>query len=427
MTPQRESRHQGWFEVLIFTGLALALPAWLTPHDPFMHQADFAWPMLGPLLVALGYGFAEGLVSTLLLMAGQLLLLRSDSLVTLDTYPFATMVGYVLVTMIAGEFRDLWERTNEKQRLQLDYVQDRLDTFTRHYHLLRSSHDRLEQMLAGHGLSLRESLQALRGTLGRLQDRSLEKAARPILELFVEYGGLQSASLYGVENNRITGQALTSVGQVQGADAEDPMVKAMLEQGQLVSINQLSDRADQSRYQIAIPLADVRERIYAVLLVEQVQFFALRGSSLTLMSVMAGHVGDMLRHSLGNPVLGPADKARFLEQIKRCQREAKRYGIPAQLLKIQARQGSEEGYRVLEHVNATRRGLDIYLYDPDQLTLLLLMPLADDLEQAGFVTRVNSWAIERLGRSLDDLDIQVTEQLSLPVDFGAVEKLVGEP
>eukprot|EP00493_Phyllostaurus_siculus_P025961 UN26306 len=70
------------------------------------------------------------------------------------------MIGYLIVIMIAGEFRDVWERTNQQQSIELEYVTNRLETFTRQYHLINSSHDRIEQMLAGHTLSLRESLQA---------------------------------------------------------------------------------------------------------------------------------------------------------------------------------------------------------------------------------------------------------------------------
>ncbi|WP_417357049.1 PelD GGDEF domain-containing protein [Gallaecimonas pentaromativorans] len=411
---------QAWLEVLVFTALALAIPAWLRPSDPFWQHGDFAWPMLGPLLVALRYGFAKGLASVLLLVAGQLLLRRVDALVTAQDYPFGTMVGYALVAMVAGEFRDLWERTNEQQKLQLDYVRDRLDTFTRHYHLLRSSHDRLEQMLAGHALSLRESLQAVRSAIGQLQERRLDKAARAILGLFVEYGGLQSVSLYAVEDGDIIGEPLARVGQTQPANGKDPMVLAMFEQRELISVAQLQSRAEQSQYQIVIPLIDVNDRVYGVLLVEQIQFFTLREATLTLMAVMAGHVGDLLRHALANPVMGPDEKPYFHAQVLRAQREAKRYAIPAQLMKIRATEPSTQAERVLEHLNATRRGLDVYLYDAQSLTLLLLMPLADELDQAGFIGRINSWSVERLGKSLAELNIQVEEQRSLPVDEEAI-------
>ncbi|WP_406665401.1 PelD GGDEF domain-containing protein [Gallaecimonas sp. GXIMD1310] len=422
--PRQVSEAQSWFEVIVFTALALALPAWLRPDDPFWHHGDFSWPMLGPLLVALRYGFAKGLASVLVLIAMQLLLVRTESLSTFEQYPFSTMIGYVLVTMIAGEFRDLWDKTNEQQRLQLDYVRDRLETFTRHYHLLRTSHDRLEQMLAGHALSLRESLQAVRSAIGQLQDRSLEKVAQPILRLFVEYGGLQTAGLYAVNNGHLVKEPLAKVGQMGTPESQDPMLLAMLEEGQLFSVNQMMERAENSRYQVAIPLTDVNDQLYGVILVEQVQFFALREATLTLLAVMAGHVGDLLRHALANPVMGPDEMPYFQAQVKRAQREASRYGIPAQLLRVQASGENSLAIRVFEHLTATRRGLDIYLFDASQRSLLLLMPLADELDQAGFVSRVNTWCQERLGQDLQTLGIETTEHLALPADHDAVERLL---
>ena len=47
--------------------------------------------------------------------------------------------------MLVGEFRDIWDRRLERLDLANDYRQLRLDEFTRAHHLLRISHDRLEQ------------------------------------------------------------------------------------------------------------------------------------------------------------------------------------------------------------------------------------------------------------------------------------------
>ncbi|MGJ8675686.1 MAG: PelD GGDEF domain-containing protein, partial [Pseudoalteromonas sp.] len=199
--PREVPELQTWAEVIIFTTLALGLPVLFNAEDPFWTQGGFSWPVLGPLLVALRYGFSKGFISILTLLVGQLLLLQSDILAPQSEFNINAMIGYTIVIMIAGEFRDVWERTNQQQTIQLEYVSDRLEKFTRQYHLISSSHDRIEQMLAGHTLSLRESLQAVRASIGQLKERRLDSAAQVIINLFVEYGALEKAGLYKVENN----------------------------------------------------------------------------------------------------------------------------------------------------------------------------------------------------------------------------------
>ncbi|MEI8642047.1 PelD GGDEF domain-containing protein [Pseudoalteromonas sp. Hal099] len=339
-----------------------------------MTENGFSWPVLGPLLVALRYGFSKGFISILCLLAGQLLLSKSEVLAQPNEFNINAMIGYLIVIMIAGEFRDVWERTNQQQSIELEYVTNRLETFTRQYHLINSSHDRIEQMLAGHTLSLRESLQAVRAVIGQLTQRRLDSAANSILNLFVEYGSLEKAALYKVENHTIIEQPLASIGAMGELNREDPLIKAMFEERELVSVKEVKNKF--SQYHIAIPLVDINNTIYGVILVQSIQFFALKNTTLTLLAVMAGNIGDLLRHEITNPVMTPQETPYFVRQLRRANKEAKRYNIPSQLLKLKAMQTSEESRQLLEYLSEARRGLDIYLYDSQNHTLLLLMPMA---------------------------------------------------
>jgi len=424
LRPREVPELQIWAEVIIFTALALGLPILFNAEDPFWTEGGFSWPVLGPLLVALRYGFSKGFISILCLLIGQLLLLKVTILSAQSGFNINAMIGYIIVIMIAGEFRDVWERTNQKQSIELEYVTDRLETFTRQYHLISSSHDKIEQMLAGHTLSLRESLQAVRTSIGHLKERRLDSAAQKIIDLFVEYGMLEKAALYKVENDTILEPSLASIGQMGTPEANDPLVIAMFEEKELVSVKDEKASSGLSKYHIAIPLIDVNNTIYGAILVEKIQFFALKNTTLTLLAVMAGHIGDLLRHEITNPVMNKEESPYFISQVKRANKEAKRYNIPSQLLKIKAMSISDKSTQLMVYLNEARRGLDIYLYDNENQVLLLLMPLADELEKAGFIARMNTWCKERTGNTLAELDIVIEQQVSLPVSPDDIKRMV---
>ncbi|TMP11079.1 protein PelD [Pseudoalteromonas sp. S3178] len=424
LRPREVPELQIWAEVIIFTALALGLPILFNAEDPFWTEGGFSWPVLGPLLVALRYGFSKGFISILSLLVGQLLLLKVTILSAQSGFNINAMIGYIIVIMIAGEFRDVWERTNQKQSIELEYVTDRLETFTRQYHLISSSHDKIEQMLAGHTLSLRESLQAVRTSIGHLKERRLDSAAQKIIDLFVEYGLLEKAALYKVENDTILEPSLASIGQMGTPVANDPLVLAMFEEKELVSVKDEKASSGLSKYHIAIPLIDVNNTIYGAILVEKIQFFALKNTTLTLLAVMAGHIGDLLRHEITNPVMNKEESPYFISQVKRANKEAKRYNIPSQLLKIKAMSISDKSTQLMGYLNEARRGLDIYLYDNENQVLLLLMPLADELEKAGFIARMNTWCKERTGNTLAELDIVIEQQVSLPVSPDDIKRMV---
>lgn len=175
---------------------------------------------------------------------------------------------------------------------------------------------------------------------------------------------------------------------------------------------------------MAIPLIDVNNTIYGAILVERVQFFALKNTTLTLLAVMAGHIGDLLRHEITNPVMTYEESPYFIRQVKRANKEAKRYNIPSQLLKIKANNITDKSTQLMSYLSEARRGLDIYLYDNQNQVLLLLMPLADELEKAGFIARMNTWCKERTGNTLAELDIVIEQQLALPISSDDIKRLV---
>lgn len=422
--PREVPELQIWAEVFIFTALALVLPVLFNTADPFWTQGGFSWPVLGPLLVALRYGFSKGFISILSLLIGQLLLVETDILTPQSDFNINAILGYVIVIMVTGEFRDVWDRTNQRQTIQLEYVTERLEVFTRQYHLISSSHDRLEQVLAGHTLSLRESLQAVRESIGQLEERCLDKAAQSILNLFVEYGTLEKAGIYKVENNIIVDPPLAAIGKMNTVSMSDPLVSAMFAENELVSLKDVKASLGVSQYHIAIPITDISDTVYGVILVEKVQFFALKNTTLTLLAVMAGHIGDLLRHEITNPVMQANEAPYFIKHVKRANKEAKRYKIPSHLLKITATNINPESRQLMKYLSEARRGLDIYLYNNEKQTLLLLMPLADELEKTGFIARLNSWSKGRTGKNLTDLGIVIEQQIALPINNDDLKRLV---
>ncbi|MEI8633487.1 hypothetical protein P4S72_18350 [Vibrio sp. PP-XX7] len=73
------------------------------------------------------------------------------------------------------------------------------------------------------------------------------------------------------------GECLVAAGPVNTRKTKMTLwCRKCLKRGQLVSLKHLShDHIHQSRYQVVIPIMDVKKRIYAVVLIERIQFFSL--------------------------------------------------------------------------------------------------------------------------------------------------------
>ena len=132
------------FETLLLTAAAVGLGLWLRPEDPLTLIDTFRWVLLVPLLLALRYGSLVGVLAMLCLI-GCWFILHFHGFYIGHDFPESTMLGGFIITLIAGEFADLWRVRLLRADSAASYALERLQNLTQRYVLLRLSHDRLEE------------------------------------------------------------------------------------------------------------------------------------------------------------------------------------------------------------------------------------------------------------------------------------------
>ncbi|WP_061237209.1 PelD GGDEF domain-containing protein [Ectopseudomonas composti] len=416
----RASGRVSWWETSLLTLLALGFGYWLSPADPLLVAASFPWMILVPILLGVRYGFLQGLFSAALLIAALFVLRIAGHELYADT-PASFIVGMLLCSMLVGEFRDIWERRLERLSLANEYRQLRLDEFTRSHHILRISHDRLEQRVAGNDQSLRSSLLGLRQQLRALpgdQD-ALKSLADTVLSLLGQYGSLRIAGLYRViDNQRIAPQPLAVLGEMGELKDNDILLKQCLERGELVSVrSEVLDRGEGARHsvlQACVPLIDTEDRILAVLAIQQMPFFMFHERSFSLLAILAGHIADLLMSDAQALQLPDADAQQYSQLLKRSLTDARDHRLPASLFAFElAEDNGEEVQRLLE---SSQRGLDVQLKvinGRGSRLVLVLLPLTSGEGSKGYLVRLKQLFAERFGqgRELDSLGVQTHQFL----------------
>ncbi|MGY2283864.1 PelD GGDEF domain-containing protein [Pseudomonas gingeri] len=398
-----------WLETFLVTALVIGFGLWLTPEDPLQVQGEFPWSVLAPLLLGVRYGFVRGLISASLLVAA-FFVLRQAGLEGYAQVAPSYIVGVLVCGMLVGEVRDLWERRLLRLQMANEYRQYRLDDFTRAHQILRVSHDRLEQRLAGSDQSLRSSLLGLRDRLRAAPngDDSLILLAEPVLTLLGQYGSLRVAGLYRVEQARGTAPVLTllaATGTMGPLDNKDLLVRLCLEREELVSVREeLIDAGGQaavSSLQACIPLVDTHGRMLAILAVRQMPFFAFQERTLSLLALLAGHIADLLHYDPQVLQLESADAQHFTRQLKRSLVDVERHGLSGCLYAFELTQPNDELARLFER---SQRGLDLHLTlvnDRGHALLLVLLPLTSAEGAEGYMARLGKLIHEHFGMTVD--------------------------
>lgn len=396
-----------WVETVVVTSLFVGVGAWNRPEDPFYLNGSFPWPVLAPLLMGLRYGFFFALVSSLILL-GALGIGYRQGWVPVTGFPYVWAIGVLIFSLLAGEFRDYWERQIEKLEASNRYRQVRLEEFTRNFYLLKVSHDRLEQQLAGSSSSLREALRRLYQEIAHAQGDGLTaETAELMLQLLIRYGQLQIAAIYSITDTGLAEKPIARIGAFEDIRSDDPILLHAIGEKTLVSV--------QSEYLqnlnnlntdllMAIPLIDSRQTLLGVVAVKAMPFFNFQPRTLRLLAILAGHMADMIQEQLQTPGPGSEEWRQFYFQLLRACRDNRQYGLPASLIKLTF-DSRQQLALVEERMRRLRRGLDVITELPsdDPIGLAILLPLTDELGQAAYLQRLDDAVREHTGQPLAQL------------------------
>lgn len=391
-------------EVICLPLIATGLGLWLNPTDPLGIDAAFPWPWFAPLILALRYGPLPGLAGSGLLLVAWLLLNVGHT----DDFPKLFFLGGLILIMLAGEFSSLWlARTRRAETVQL-YLDQRLESLTRQYYLLRLSHDRLEQDLISRPISMRDALLKLRG----LNESGGDPAtgAETLLRLLAQYCQLESAALHELGENGQVVRPLASIGAVSPLATDDPLVRQALDSRRLCHVRQAvaQDEAG-TRYLIVAPLTNLNGALYGLLTVEEMPFFSLQEEALQTINLLLGYYTDGLAtQELATPILAelPACPASFAFEAQRLAHLSQITGVHSVIVALEILPRAVAKDLPLQ-LARMKRGLDEnwLIIGLEKQVLATLIPLGDYSTAEGYIARLETWAQQKSGLPLAELGL----------------------
>jgi polysaccharide biosynthesis protein PelD len=408
---QRPKAYWAVLETVLITAALPIFGLWLRPDDPFFLHAEFPWLVLAPLLPALRYGFVYGFGSALSLVLLIALGWRLHWF-PMPYFPGGFVLGLLVVGMVAGEFADLWARREAREHTVANYQRQRLDEFTRAYHMLRVSHDRLEQRLAASSQSLRLSLVQVRRLLFATpadQDM-LEGAAEAIMGLFADFGWVQVAELYAVREGQPDAEPLARLGQSGALRADDPLVREALHSGELVSVRSedlASLPRDTKGVLVAAPFVDVSGEIWALLTIHEMPFVAFQKQNLMLLAVLGGYIADQLVAARGRAGIDDPAGGDFVRDAERALIQRRRFGLPSMVQTVAIDNAAQED-NLIGILSGQVRGLDrlwIQRGAAQTPVLFMLMPLTNEAQCVSYRTRIGRQLREVYGVETDVLGV----------------------
>jgi hypothetical protein len=392
-------------ETLALPLLALALAFWLNPLDPFFLSSQFAWVWLGPVLVALRYGPFPGLAGSAIVFAAWFVFGKLG--VALGVLPKLYFLGWLITVMICGEFSSLWRNRVRRAESVQAYLEQRLEYLTHQHYLLRLSHDRLEQDLISRPVSMRDALVSLRALS---TDRSLAGSPLPggveLLRLVSQYCQIERAALIAVdEEGESDGSPAVHLGAAFDIDANDPLIRFAREHRRLGHIALDDERAQSgSRYLVVAPLTDMRGSMRALLVVQDMPFFALHDETLQMLNLLLGYYADGLSAGeLALPLRSehPDCPLDFAFELSRMWRVRVDSGVASALVVLEFADDAEDDLAL--QISRIQRSLDIVwlVRRPSGARLITLMPLAGSAAIEGYLARIDTWLAQHRSGGLD--------------------------
>lgn len=368
-------------ETLFLTLLGFLSGYGLMREQAYFSAQGFSWLMLGPLLSGLRYGFVYALSSVILLFVGGMVAQKLH-------YAWASgtgahlYLGLLFVAVAAGEFRDYWYRRLKRLNAVAHYLDERMTEITRAFNMLKSSHDRLEQLMASR-TSLRDSLLNIRQQiLLSTPDQEGKGLGLLILKSLAEFGSLQGASLHAIDpkTQQVNPTPMAVIGPKITLNVHDSLIQKMLLERQTVSLKlDLLTQHDEELL-LAIPLIDVYGKMWGLVAVNKMPFREFKEDNIQLLAILSGYVGDLVRIRMQSAQhIGNAELLYFYVQVHRCMQDVINHNIPACLLGMVCKdpQYNESFMQIVSRQQRDLEQLVVMNNQQGQLVVLCVFPLTN--------------------------------------------------
>lgn len=377
-----------YVETLVIAVLSLFSWFFIDRESSNLAKDYFFWPMLGPILISLRYGFAKGF-QCFSLIVFVMYLVEKFNLYDVN-FSLPIIIGSGLIVMITGEFTDYWRKRIKANEHNYRYMEQKLQSFTQSYYLLKISHDQLEQRSASQLMSLRTSIQILQKTALTKVDNRLASLGDDCLHILSDVVGMYEAGMYLVKDGVIQPKCVSVIGKEHQLVIDDPMVLEMLEKKRILTPANIHKFEDQElQYQLVIPLVDSANNFQGVVLAEKVKFVALTDANLALISLVASYMANFMCEKIYTPILNAQQGDIFHQYLEQLHWNKRHYGADSAIV-IFIDTSAEQVLPIKKFIDY-RRGADIYwnCYNSSgQHVMVALLPMTTVYEAKQFVDRL---------------------------------------
>jgi polysaccharide biosynthesis protein PelD len=398
--PSQISRGRAAFVALEVTAVTLALfvVSWLIdPADPLLMRTGFGWAWLVPVVFGMRYGTLAGTGSGLLMLGAWYVMSLAPGASAgagHRVFPGGFVFGGFVLTLLCGQFGDIWIGRQRQARIANDYLAERLSILTKNQFLLRLSHERLEQDLLARPATLRDSLGRLRVLALADEEAGPLKGAERFLKTAAQACQLETASLYAWTDTNVSPLAVASVGVPIELDFNDPLVTEAIDKLTLAhpQTDAQLDVQVQTRYRADVPMLDAAGRHVALMVVERMPFLAMTRDNLQFLAVLCGYYADGVRHAELSAALiraFPRCPYEFALEYVRLVHLVRDTGVQSSLVAL-VFDTDELSTSLHQHILRSRRSLDAQwsIVTPSQRIVLTLMPLSGESAVAGYLLRI---------------------------------------
>lgn len=403
LAPVRHHRFM-WLETVVITLCAISIGIFLQHNNLFQIGGEFPWIWIAPVLVALRYGVAPGIVSSLTLVATWELIdyLSGNH----ENFPEEFFLGGSILVLLCGEYSETWGIRLRRAEETKHYLDERLSRITLRHLLLRLSHDRMEQEILTKPVTLRDALAGMR-KLTSIQGESSMPASLALLQMLTQYCQLESSAIF-VSSKTGGYVPVSQIGSPPDLLATDPLLIYALENQTLshLLIDELADEVLPSPFLVIAPILTSDKKLLGVLAIDRMPFLALNLENLQMLSVLLGYYADCVVEAEGSHQFferfpdAPEDFAAEFSRLFQLQRN---FGLNSHVV-VLSFDNDEMGRQAMAQLTHIRRGLDIpwQIKLGKRVLLANLMPLANDSAVDGYLLRNETMLKDSLGLDFEN-------------------------